>query len=160
MTDLTPALATGGSRATAPRRARAATEERLWAGAWSLSVLALLGTASALHPAHEGFGTHEQLGLPGCVWMATFDAPCPTCGMTTAFSFAAHGSYWHSFLVQPFGAVLAVGAAVTFWFALHTAVTGSRALPMVLRIVGSKGVWLGLGGLLAGWVYKLIQHAG
>lgn len=139
---------------------RADVEERLWAGAWAASMLSVLVIASVLHPAHAGFGTHEQLGLPPCVWMSTFGEPCPTCGMTTAFTYAAHGSYWHSFLAQPFGAVLAIGAAATLWIALHTAITGSRALSVALRAVGSRGVWFGLAGLLAAWVYKLIECAG
>jgi hypothetical protein len=160
LTDLTPAVATGGDGATARRTLRAGIEERLWAGAWAASALALLVTASSLHPARAGFGTHEQLGLPPCVWMATFGKPCPTCGMTTSFTFAAHGWYWRSFVTQPFGAALVLATVTTFWIALHTATTGSRALTMTLRAVGAKGVWLGVIGLLAAWIYKLLEVAG
>src|SRR6056297_2371356 len=91
--------------------------------------LALLLTASSLSADPHGHGTHEQLALPACSWPALFNAPCPTCGMTTAFSHAAGLEIPRAFVTQPMGALLAVGTSVVFWFALHSAFTGSRALP-------------------------------
>ena len=160
MTDGASVLSSGGDVAVARRSARVGVGERVSAGVWSAASLSLLVVSAGLEPARAGHGTHEQLGLPGCVWMATFDAPCPTCGMTTAFAHAADGEVMVAFAAQPLGAVLAVGAATAFWLGLHGALAGSRALGVAGRALGSRGAWIGLGVLLVAWVYKLIEHGG
>ena len=54
----------------------------LWSG---------LALGAWMKPSEKGHGTHRQLGLPPCSWMLMYDMPCPSCGMTTAVSNAAHG---------------------------------------------------------------------
>lgn len=62
-----------------------------------------LGLARYLRPSARGFGTHEQLGLPACTFLTWTGIPCPSCGLTTSFAYAAHGHWWDAFLAQPFG---------------------------------------------------------
>jgi len=50
----------------------------------------LLATALYLRPSPQLHGTHTQLGLPPCGFYLFFHRPCPTCGLTTAFSATAH----------------------------------------------------------------------
>ena len=81
------------------------------AAAVALAAAGPLVLAAWLEPAAAGLGTHEQLGLPACGWVAAAGIPCPSCGMTTAFAHAARGDLLGSFLVQPAGAILALAAA-------------------------------------------------
>lgn len=89
----------------------------------------LLFMATRLTPSEKGFGTHCQLGLAPCLVPVVTGYPCPTCGMTTAFSLAVRGRWIHAFEAQPAGLVF---AAVVFAAALLTgygAVTGSTWRP-------------------------------
>jgi hypothetical protein len=115
--------------------------------------LGLLLTGAALHPDPSGHGTHAQLGLPGCGFLAAWGHPCPTCGMTTAVSLAAHGRLLEGFWTQPFGFLVAVGAAVAFWCGLYVGGTGSslgRVFGILLR---PRSVWIAAGVLAASWAW-------
>ena len=77
-----------------------------------------LGIARALTPSPAGIGTHQQLGLPPCTFLHWTGFPCPSCGLTTCFAYAAHGEFIAAFFTQPFGllafalTVLALPAAL------------------------------------------------
>ncbi|MEL7482766.1 MAG: DUF2752 domain-containing protein [Planctomycetota bacterium] len=129
---------------------------RLLAAVTAFACGAVLVTAASLKADDAGHGTHEQLGLPACGWAKTFNAPCMTCGMTTAFTHAAEGDLWASFVTQPAGMLLSVGTAAVFWLGLFVAVTGSRLGEHLARLVTPRTLVIAafLGG--AAWVYKLI----
>lgn len=118
--------------------------------------LGLLVAAASLTPDPAGHGTHTQLGLPACQWAMRFGKPCPTCGMTTAFAYAAKARLGSAFEAQPFGLLLAIVTAGAFWGALHVAVTGSDlgrlaagwARPRVILVLAAAG--------LAAWAYKWV----
>ena len=127
----------------------------VWAGC---SVL--LGIAAWLQPAAAGMGTHTQLKLPQCGWVAMADMPCPTCGMTTAFAYAAEGRLVASFRAQPMGFLLAIATAMTWLLTLYIASTGSRVASSLGRLWGMRTAWL-LGALvLSAWVYKVLSYKG
>lgn len=71
--------------------------ERLTRGArlallgFGAGLLALLATAWALTPSDRGYGTHRQLGFPPCSFMVMFGRRCPSCGMTTSWSYLMRG---------------------------------------------------------------------
>lgn len=133
--------------------------ERAVAGLVALACAGVLTIAWWLKPAAGGLGTHQQLGLPPCAWKAMWGFPCVTCGMTTAFSHAAHGDLIASFRVQPMGCILAVLTSVICWTALHTAASGSRALDASLRLLQPRTL-MGVGVLLlAAWGYTIWMHA-
>jgi hypothetical protein len=135
----------------------ATVAERVWSAVLALVAVAPLVVASRLTPDAAGHGTHTQLGLPACGWLVAYGHPCPTCGMTTAFAWAAGGRLDRAVAAQPAGAVLAVVAAGVFWVGAHTAVTGSRAAPAVLAGVTARHAF-GLVGLIAcGWVWMLVR---
>ncbi len=140
----------------APVRATAATSHRIAAACTALGSITLLGVAAWLQPAGAGHGTHEQLGLYPCVWASALDFPCPTCGMTTSFAHAADGDFVTAFLTQPFGTLLAIVTATTFWLALHQAVFASRVGRMTDLLLRGRTLWLGAVLLGAAWVYKII----
>jgi len=78
-----------------------------------VSALGLLATAATLTPSEDGFGTHQQLGLPPCSFsMMCNGLPCPSCGMTTSWSHMMRGQIIQSFNANPGGALLALSALV------------------------------------------------
>lgn len=121
--------------------------------------LAVLITAASLTPDPRGVETHTQLGLWPCGWYLATGRPCPTCGMTTAFTQAAHGRYWSSFVTQPFAAVLAVATATVFWGGLHGAVFGSRLGSIGDKLFRPRAIIVIAAGFVAAWVYKIVVMA-
>ena len=86
---------------------------RLIALAIAAAAASVLGVAAYLEPSPAGLGTHSQLlNLPSCGWIAAMDIPCPTCGMTTAFSHVADGNLLAAVITQPLGALLAMDVRV------------------------------------------------
>lgn len=67
---------------------------------------AVLAVAHFLHPSANGMGTHVQLGLPPCRFLALTGLPCPSCGLTTSFAFAAHLQFRQALVASPFGLLL------------------------------------------------------
>lgn len=121
----------------------------------AIGLLTLLVVSASLKPDEAGYGTHTQLGLPPCPGILSSGRPCATCGMTTAFAYAAHGQFVASFRAQPFGALMAVGSACTIWVLLHVAATGSRLGSVTSRLLAARFMWLAIGLALAAWGYKL-----
>lgn len=133
---------------------------RVWAGVAALSCLAVLAAAAWISPSPAGYGSHTQLGLAPCQWAALTGKPCPTCGMTTAFSHAAHADLLSAVQAQPFGALLALVTATVFWLSVHAAFTGSRSLEAAGGLL-RWWVWWVLGLALTGaWVYKMMTWQG
>lgn len=128
---------------------------RLAAALVAIALLGLLLTAAWLRPASAGHGTHTQLGLLQCGWVAAFGKPCPTCGMTTAFALAADGNIARSVAVQPMGAFLAIGSAAGFWGCLHAALFGSRVGTVAGGLLSPRVLWWIAGATVAAWAYKV-----
>lgn len=138
----------------------ASPHDRVMAGFVASAALAVLALAAWLKPAHAGFGTHEQLGLAPCTWAAVLGKPCPTCGMTTAFAHAADGNILGSFTAQPFGALLALLAAMIFWGGTHVAATGSTLGRLFGLLMLNRSLWIAAALLLAAWGYKILTWPG
>ena len=139
---------------------RLGAPQRALAGLISLGAIVVLGLAAWMSPDGAGHGTHEQIGLPACAWAQYFDAPCMTCGMTTAFAHAADGDLLGSLITQPMGMLLAVGTAVGFWFGLYVALTGSRAGVMAGHLLRPRSLWIMASLAGAAWIYKFVTWNG
>jgi len=140
--------------------AGAGAAPRVYAALLALACLALLVTGAALAPDTAGHGTHTQLGLPPCAFAVTLGMPCATCGMTTSVSAASGGNLAHAFVVQPFGAGLALAASAAFWLSLYVAATGSRIWRFAVPLTRVRPMLAVAGLLLASWVYKIIVWNG
>lgn len=81
--------------------------ERLFLGLIGCSLLSLFVIASCLTPDRQGYGTHQQLGLPPCSIRTLFEIPCPTCGMTTSFAHFVRGDLVGACRVNPAGLLVA-----------------------------------------------------
>lgn len=120
--------------------------------------LTVLLTAARLKPSHLGYGSHTDLGLQRCEFMARTGLPCPSCGMTTSFTWFVRGNLLASLYVQPMGTVVAVLAAVTVWIGFYVALTG-RPVYRLLRVVPARYYYLPLFVLaILGWAWKIIIH--
>ena len=154
----TPDFGADGWAASAPKRLGA--NARLICGGIALAALSLLIVAAVLKPASGGLGTHQQLGLPQCGWIAAANMPCPTCGMTTAFSHATDGNLLASFRAQPMGALLALGTAIAVVAAGWSALTGSTLAAFLFGLFNARVGWLLVGFFIAAWIWKIIDHKG
>ena len=115
----------------------------------------VLGVGAWLRPDARGYGTHEALGIPPCSFMLNTGLPCPTCGMTTAFSLLLHGHPAKSFMVQPAGFAMCIGALALMVIAFHAAARGYFVQPNWARL-GPVRVSISLGLLLlGGWGFKM-----
>lgn len=130
--------------------------DQLQYGVLIVAAAALLAVAHSLHPSERGFGTHEQLGLPPCIFLQLTGIPCPSCGLTTSFAHAAHLHWLASFTTQPFGFVafwltaLSIPAA---FYLIYRRIAWER----VLHAPASNRVMYALLALyLLSWVYKII----
>ena len=90
------------------------------AGAVSIPLI----LAASLTPEVKGFGTHQQLGLPECSFIKLYEMPCPSCGMTTAWSFLMHGQWQQSLHANAAGTFLAILALFTVIWCGLASVTG------------------------------------
>jgi hypothetical protein len=138
----------------------ASAGNRISAAVVAIVLLAVLVLAATLRADPAGHGTHQQIGLPACGFVLATAKPCPTCGMTTAFTHAAHGNYRRAFLTQPGGLLASLGVAASLWVCLHTAITGSRSLELCGKLLTPKALWIAAGVWLGSWVYTFLTWSG
>lgn len=128
---------------------------RLAWGAVGAGGLAVLAVALWLPPDARGHGTHEALGIPPCGFVVTSGLPCPTCGMTTAFSNAVRGRIAQAFVAHPGGLALCLLAMLGVPAAFALAATGR--MPWINWDRNAVRLMLGLAlVILAGWGFKII----
>ncbi len=132
---------------------------RIIAGILAMVSLALLVLAGQLTPADAGYGTHEQLGMSPCGFLERTDYPCPTCGMTTAFTFVVHGKLPAAFATQPAGALLAVLCVFLAIGGAYVALVDRDYSGLIFYLDQHlvKILYLMLGVLLAGWGLKCLM---
>jgi hypothetical protein len=116
---------------------------------------AILAIGFSLEPRAKGDGTHTQLGLSECKTMVVDGVPCPTCGLTTSITAAAHGDFSASARANVFGTVLFFALAIFATAALLQTVSGADILGRIFY----RRLWFFLGilitGILVGWAIKL-----
>lgn len=131
------------------------TRGRVISAAILVACVALLTTAASISPDREGLGSHRQLGLPACSVVVLTGYPCPTCGMTTAFTFAVRGRFLSAFHAHPGGLCVALAVAGAGVVALVVLITGKRWAVNWYRVSPARVALGGVLLVLGGWVYKL-----
>lgn len=125
--------------------------------------LTLLGLAGAvlviarlLPPSPRGVGTHEQLGLPPCLFLKLTGVPCTSCGLTTSFAYAAKFRFFEALVTQPFGLLaffLTVLLVPLSCYLLYRRIPWRRVIDAWL----AKPMTYALLALyLMSWVYKIV----
>ena len=135
-------------------------KRRIHALVVSLVAMILLSVAVFLTPSVDGIGTHAQLGLPQCGWIAVANLPCPTCGMTTAWSHTVRGEFSSAFMTQPMGMLLALMTVFIAIGSMITVCTGYSFQPLLYRFPPSKIFILVIVLTLTAWGFKILLHRG
>ncbi len=137
-------------------RLRVGLKGRATAGLIAAGAMGWLFVAGSLQPDPSGTGTHEQLGLPACGFLARTGYPCPTCGMTTAFALIARGRLVSAVLAQPAGALMAVAVFAAAVGGLYVSLTGRR-LDLFWLAWNWRAVLIGaLAVVLLAWGYRCL----
>lgn len=110
-------------------------------------------------PDPRGIGTHEQLGLEACGWPMHYGFPCPTCGCTTAACCVVHGRLIDAFVVQPFGATVALVGLMLAVHALRCLVRGRSFVDLLVVVPYGRVLLGGFVLLAAAWGYKCAVFA-
>jgi hypothetical protein len=118
-------------------------------------VAAPMALAALLTPDSRGWGTHEQLGWPPCWLQRAAGWRCPSCGMTTAWSYAARGDVPAAFEASVGGTLLFVAAGLGMLWLLVIAVAGRSPLkrPSPKAALWVATAWLAVSVL--DWVRRL-----
>jgi hypothetical protein len=119
----------------------------------ALPCLVTIAVGAWLLPRPEGYGTHEQLGLAPCTFLAKHGWPCPTCGLTTSVSATVHGQFTAAWRANAFGPPLTVALLVFGTAGLLELLTGRDHL-CCLR-AGLWCLWAPALGVLAGWAINV-----
>jgi hypothetical protein len=142
----------------ANRRQRLSVWGRLLAAGVALACLSVLVTAASLRPSPTGVGSHQRIGLQSCAFLDRTGLPCPSCGMTTSYTWMVRGNLLASFYVQPMGAVLALLTGAAFWAGLYIVLTG-RPAHRLLRLVPSGYYLVPLfTWAIVAWTWKIFIH--
>jgi Protein of unknown function (DUF2752) len=122
-----------------------------------LAVMAggVLGVARRLDPAARGYGTHTELGLPPCTFLRLTHLPCPSCGMTTSFAWAARMDFWQAFLANPFGLLLFFGTVALIPAAIFLMWRRIPLRQITESAQFTRAVYVGTALLFASWIFKL-----
>lgn len=121
-----------------------------------IASVTLLWLAIRLRPDPSGFGTHQQLGMAPCGILIRYGLPCPTCGMTTAFSHTVRGQWLKAIMVQPGGFVLCVGAMIAAVVSMMTLWLGAVPQAISRRLTFYHLFWIILITVLGGWGIRLL----
>ena len=137
--------------ATPPRRA--SWRYRLISALAGAGCLSLLLVAASLEPSPTGTGTHQQLDMPACGFLQRTALPCPTCGMTTAFSHTVRGRIVSALKVQPAGTALALVCMIAVIMAIYINLSGRRPDLFWMAMHWRKFFYGGVGLFLLSWLW-------
>lgn len=128
---------------------------RLYALGFALAAMIILMVAFRLVPSESHMGTHRQLGLPKCGFVLMTGFPCPTCGMTTAFSFMTHGCILDALRSHVAGSMMAVVTAGVLANSLWCLVTGRYVSLNWYRVNPVRLVWMITVVLVGSWALNI-----
>ena len=136
-------------------RTRLLLSERLTTALTAVGIASVFGVALWLDPDPRGFGTHQQLGLPGCMFRSVTGLHCPHCGMTTSFCWFVRGNLRQSCRANPSGLLLAVASVLLLpWFVAVTLKGDWFGIRDPGRIFTTGfGIWLLLSVVL--WLFRI-----
>ena len=111
------------------QRPKTRRENRATAAAALLAVVMVLMLARLLQPDPRGYGTHEHLFLPPCMFLKLTHIPCPFCGMTTGFAHMARGEVAAAARCNPGAPLLFLLTCVSGLLSVRGWVAGTAVLP-------------------------------
>ncbi len=94
-----------------------------------VAVVGFFAIGLYLNPNPQGYGTHQQLGLPPCTIHFLTGRPCPSCGLTTSVSACLHGDFALAWRAHPLGFIVVI---LAFGFGLNS----------LLALLAGRSLWL------------------
>lgn len=140
--------------------ARRSLEHWALLGGTLLAATAVIVLGTWIQPDPRGYGTHEQLGMDPCRFLAWTRIPCPGCGVTTSVALTARGEFAAAFWNQPFGVIAAVLAPLA---AIVSVVQHARGRDLGATLRAVRPGWWGLALALAAagsWIWKIVAMRG
>lgn len=118
-------------------------------------LILLLTVACNLSPAPLGYGTHQQLGFPGCSMMTVFGMRCPGCGMTTSWSHFVRGEFAEAWSSNAGGTLLCglsivIGPAFMVW-----GISGRSPGVSRISVAVLASLCIALGVAMVEWMIRL-----
>lgn len=132
---------------------------RLISAVAGATLLGLLIVARTLEPDPQGFGTHQQLGLPACTSVVLFDALCPACGMTTSWAWFTRGALVRSARANAGGLMLAIIALVYVPASCYFTVVGRATKHAWFSMTLAIGLLAALGVAIVQWLSAVVLAA-
>ena len=129
---------------------------RLILAGLALGLIAVLTTARVLSPDPRGFGTHTQLGLGRCAFLAITGKPCPSCGMTTAFAWSVRGQWGSAWNANPAGSIIAPLCFLLVPWLLVVSISGKSRPFRSVDVPLISAVLLGVGLTLLSWAIRFL----
>ena len=139
----------------AGRRVRPTGPARVTLVAWGAGLCLLVGTSARLAPDQRGYGTHEQLGLPPCTFRVVFGIACPSCGMTTSWSYLVRGQLGAAFGTHAAGVILGMLALVGGPWAVGSGLLGRWLLGRPRPVLVLGGLTILVAAALAHWAVRV-----
>jgi FtsH-binding integral membrane protein len=98
-------------------------------GGIGLLMVVALALCALIKPDPSGIGTHQQLGLPGCLVCRVLGIQrCPSCGMTTGFAHLMRGQWQRAKAANPAAPVVFVIWCLVMCYCLAIAISGLEFL--------------------------------
>ena len=121
-------------------------------GAGALFVLVI---ARVVTPDPSGYGTHEQLGLPACLFRVVTSLPCPACGLTTSFAHMARLDVLAAARAHALGVPLFVATVAAVPFSIAGALRAWRFGATLRALNASEASLVAVGMLALAWAVRL-----
>jgi len=107
-------------------------------------------------PSPTGVGTHQQFGLPACLMLTLTGIPCPSCGLTTSFSHAAHLEFSQAVQVQPFGLLVFFLAVASIPISILIMTRHKPFSDLLFSRSANRIMYWLLSLYIVSWIYKII----
>ena len=141
---------------------KASGRSRIIVGLIATLLWAIIITSWYVSPSADGFGSHTQLGIPKCSWVVEYNRPCPTCGMTTAYSLTARGRLITAFITQPAGCIFALVHFALTALLTYIAIAGKYPFYLVVMVNyhAYRILFTAIIVILAGWGWTWLRFTG
>lgn len=138
------------------QRACGAPDRVLWlCSAVTIALVAI--AARAITPDARGVGTHTQLGLPPCGFLALTGLPCPACGLTTCFAHLARGEVAAAWHCHPLGVLLFALLAASLPWCVWAGVRKRAFFETLARMQVARLCAVYACALLAQWALRIAR---
>ncbi|MFP3903685.1 MAG: DUF2752 domain-containing protein [Armatimonadota bacterium] len=119
----------------------------------------VIAVSIVLTPHASGYGTHQELLMPPCIFRMVTHVPCPMCGMTTSFAMVAEGDLAGAFDSHILGPPMFVLTVMTALLGLFGALVRLPDWLDPARFVQhSRWAWVIVVAMLLAWPINIVLY--